>query len=238
MFLYESCNRQQCCTLWWSLHVWSLWICILSAVIVEGSGHTTSASYRHRHKITKWSKEGTSLYTVWCWFSVCPVELLSTYFNLPQPSVMLMQCVPSELLSTYFKLPQPGVMLMQCVSRRAIVNLLHLPQPSVKLIQCVSHRAIVNILQHSVMLIQCVSYRAIFNLPQPTSFDIIIFMIITETGSFFKALGQVGTDFTMMTLLLPKRSRKELKVSLLPPPPPPPPPNMFVNHYLLQLHNV
>ena len=28
------------------------------------------------------------------------IELLSTYFNLPQPSVMLVQCVPIELLST------------------------------------------------------------------------------------------------------------------------------------------
>lgn len=33
-----------------------------------------------------------------------------------------------------------------------------------------------------------------------------------ETGKFYKALSQVGTDFTMMTLLLPSRSRKELKV--------------------------
>ena len=34
------------------------------------------------------------------------VQLLSTYFNLPQPRVMLIQ-----LLSTYFNLPQPRVML-------------------------------------------------------------------------------------------------------------------------------
>ncbi|XP_064384362.1 transcription factor TFIIIB component B'' homolog isoform X2 [Halichondria panicea] len=32
-----------------------------------------------------------------------------------------------------------------------------------------------------------------------------------ETGKFFKALSHVGTDFTMMTLLVPNRSRKELK---------------------------
>jgi hypothetical protein len=32
-----------------------------------------------------------------------------------------------------------------------------------------------------------------------------------ETTQFFRALSRVGTDFTMMTLLLPKRSRKELK---------------------------
>ena len=33
-----------------------------------------------------------------------------------------------------------------------------------------------------------------------------------ETSKFFRALSQVGTDFTMMTLLIPRRSRKELKV--------------------------
>ncbi|XP_019849388.1 PREDICTED: transcription factor TFIIIB component B'' homolog isoform X2 [Amphimedon queenslandica] len=32
-----------------------------------------------------------------------------------------------------------------------------------------------------------------------------------ETNNFYKALSQVGTDFTMMTLLLPHRNRKELK---------------------------
>ena len=50
---------------------------------------------------------------------VCvPIELLSTYFNLPQPSVMLVNpvCVPIELLSTFFNLPQPSVVLVQCVS--------------------------------------------------------------------------------------------------------------------------
>ena len=46
-----------------------------------------------------------------------PIKLLSTYFNLSQPSVMLIQCVsPIELLSTYFNLSQPSVMLIQCVS--------------------------------------------------------------------------------------------------------------------------
>ena len=34
------------------------------------------------------------------------IELLSTYFNLPQPSVMLAQvCVPIELVYQYFNLP-------------------------------------------------------------------------------------------------------------------------------------
>ena len=37
-------------------------------------------------------------------------------------------------------------------------------------------------------------------------------LLLPETTTFYKALSQVGTDFTMMTLLLPKRSRNELKV--------------------------
>ena len=54
-----------------------------------------------------------------------PTELLTTCFNLSQPSVVLVQCVsPIELLTTYFNLPQPSVMLIQCVPHRAIVNLL------------------------------------------------------------------------------------------------------------------
>ena len=40
-------------------------------------------------------------------------------------------------------------------------------------------------------------------------------LVIIETTQFYKALSQVGTDFTMMTLTLPKRTRKELKVSCL-----------------------
>ena len=46
---------------------------------------------------------------------VCPHRVLPT-FNLPQPSVMLIQCVPTELLPT-FNLPQHHtVMLRQCVT--------------------------------------------------------------------------------------------------------------------------
>ena len=41
-----------------------------------------------------------------------------------------------------------------------------------------------------------------------------IFVTI-ETTQFYKALSQVGTDFTMMTLILPKRTGEELKVSCL-----------------------
>ena len=40
-------------------------------------------------------------------------------------------------------------------------------------------------------------------------------LVIIVTTQFYKALSQVGTDFTMMTLILPKRTRKELKVSFL-----------------------
>ena len=63
--------------------------------------------------------------------STCgPIEQLSTYFNPPQPSVMLIQpsvmliqCVsPTELLSTYFNPPQPGVMLTQSVSPTELLS--------------------------------------------------------------------------------------------------------------------
>ena len=41
---------------------------------------------------------------------------------------------------------------------------------------------------------------------------ILLSILVTiETTQFYKALSQVGTDFTMMTLILPKRTRKELK---------------------------
>ena len=43
---------------------------------------------------------------------------------------------------------------------------------------------------------------------------ILLSVLVTiETTQFYKALSQVGTDFTMMTLILPQRTRKELKVS-------------------------
>ena len=40
-------------------------------------------------------------------------------------------------------------------------------------------------------------------------------LVTIETTQFYKALSQVGTDFTMMTLILLKRTHKELKVSCL-----------------------
>ena len=53
--------------------------------------------------------------------------------------------------------------------------------------------------------------------PSPCAFPSLLHLIhpLVETKVFFKALSQVGTDFTMMTLLLPKRTRKELKVRTL-----------------------
>lgn len=42
----------------------------------------------------------------------------------------------------------------------------------------------------------------------------ITWMFRLETNQFYKALSQVGTDFTMMALVMPMRSRKELKVSI------------------------
>ena len=44
---------------------------------------------------------------------------------------------------------------------------------------------------------------------------ILLSVIVTIEITWYKALSQVGTDFTMMTLILPKRTRKELKVSCL-----------------------
>ena len=45
---------------------------------------------------------------------------------------------------------------------------------------------------------------------------ILLSVLVTiKTTQFYKALSRVGTDFTMMTLILPKRTHKELKVSCL-----------------------
>ena len=127
----------------------------------------------------------TCLNPVWCWSSVCPHRAI---VDLLQPASTQCGvgpvCVPIQLLSTYFNLPQPSVVLVQCVSpysycqptstclnpvwcwssvcpHRAIVDLLqpastqcgvgpvcvpiqllstyfNLPQPSVVLVQCVS----------------------------------------------------------------------------------------------------
>ena len=45
---------------------------------------------------------------------------------------------------------------------------------------------------------------------------ILLSVLVTiETTQFYKALSQVGTNFTMMTLIIPKRTHKELKLSCL-----------------------
>ena len=48
----------------------------------------------------------------WLCTNFCLFRLSLLFFN----HVMLVQCVPIELLSTYFNLPQPSVVLVQCVS--------------------------------------------------------------------------------------------------------------------------
>ena len=90
------------------------------------------------------------------------------------PSVVLVQCVPIELLSTYFNLPQPSVVLVQCVSPWSYC------QPSstcLNPVWCWSsvcpHRAIVHLLQPASTQCWCWSsvcpHRAIVNLLQPAS---------------------------------------------------------------------
>ena len=61
----------------------------------------------------------TCLKQVWCWSSVYLHKTLSSV-NLLQPATTQYDvspvCVSIELFSTYFNLPQPSVMLVQCVS--------------------------------------------------------------------------------------------------------------------------
>ena len=52
----------------------------------------------------------TCLNPVWCWPSVCPHRAI---VNLPQPCVMLIQCVSPQ---SYCQPASPSVMLIQCVS--------------------------------------------------------------------------------------------------------------------------
>ena len=86
---------------------------------------------------------------MWCWSSVCPHGAI---VNLLQPASTQCGvgpvCVPIELLSTYFNLPQPSVVLVQCVSPWSYC------QPTstcLNPVWCWSsvcpHRAIVNLLQ-------------------------------------------------------------------------------------------
>lgn len=42
---------------------------------------------------------------------------------------------------------------------------------------------------------------------------LVLILILVETMRFYVALSQVGTDFSLMGTLFPKRTRRELKVS-------------------------
>ena len=114
-------------------HLMLLVVCC--SEVIESPSHTTSASYRTRYKITKWSKEGKN--KKWDHDS-----------NDRQLRLLLLTCHAQNM------------------------------------------------------------YRKGYQ-----NNKLLFFYYNVETGKFFKALSQVGTDFTMMTLLLPSRSRKELKVS-------------------------
>ena len=96
---------------------------------------------------------------MWCCPVCVPIELLSTYFNLPPPSVLLSSvcphraivnllqpasvwccpvCPPIELLSTYFNLPPPSVLLSSVCPHRAIINRLQPASTQCDVVQCVS----------------------------------------------------------------------------------------------------
>ena len=52
-----------------------------------------------------------------CWSSVCPHRAIVNLLQPPSTQCGVGPvCVPIELLSTYFNLPQPSVVLVQCVS--------------------------------------------------------------------------------------------------------------------------
>ena len=95
----------------------------------------------------------TCLNPVWCWSCVCPHRAI---FNLLQPAFT--QCgvgpvyVLIDLLSTYF-LPQPSVMLVQCVSPLSYCSLC--TSTCLNPVWCWSsvcpHRAFSNLLQPGVL---------------------------------------------------------------------------------------
>ena len=58
-------------------------------------------------------------------------------------------------------------------------------------------------------------YRCVLVLYVRRSSDKV--MGFSETARFYKALSQVGTDFSLMCRLFPSRSRRELKVSVFVP---------------------
>ena len=73
----------------------------------------------------------TCLDPVWCWSSVCPhravvhpLQLASTQYDVGPV------CVPIEQLLTYFNLPQPNVVIIQCVPIEKITaNLINTSLP-------------------------------------------------------------------------------------------------------------
>ena len=86
---------------------------------------------------------------MWCWCSVCPHRATVNLLQLASTQCGVGPvCVPIELLSTYFNLPQPSVVLVQCVSPQSYC------QPTstcLNPVWCWSsvcpHRAIVNLLE-------------------------------------------------------------------------------------------
>ena len=106
---------------------------------------------------------------------VCvPMELLSTYFNLPQSSVELVQCVSTQSCCQPISTCLYPVWYWSSVCpHRAIVNLFNLPLPSVVCVPIELH--IVNLFQPASTQCGigpvCVPIELLstyFNLPQPS----------------------------------------------------------------------
>jgi hypothetical protein len=86
------------------------------------------------------------------------------------------------------------------------ISLTDLPEPPLVRLQCSIILNTKMILQLGVLMIMMMIHVCI------THNDSLYFSIFTETMKFYKALSQVGTDFSLMVPLFPKRKRKELKV--------------------------
>ena len=154
-----------------------------------------------------------------------PIELLSTYFNLPQPASTQCGvgpvCVPIELLSTYFNLPQPSVVLVQCVSPWSYC------QPTstcLNPVWCWSsvcpHGAIVNLLQPASTQCGvgpvCVPMELLstyFNLPQPS----VVLVQWVSPWSYCQPTSTCLNPVWCWSSVCPH-------IAIPPPPPPPPPP--------------
>ena len=71
-------------------------------------------------------------------------------------------------------------------------------------------------MNHYISCLIATVYITIYDTSNNNYMLLLLSVLVTiETTQFYKALSQVVTDFTMMTLILPKRTRKELKVSCL-----------------------